>query len=218
MLCITRKIIVFSARCQVHIACHCPVVWCFKFGEHGHIVMDCPYRISPSGTPAHHNRPKSCSSCHTRSTAYHHHKDRYRCSRSRSQSHSHRYHSKGHHDSYRGCLMSQHRDNRWHHRSSWWCPHSSTYTHHSHCNTLHCRSSSHKSSSTYSRDCNRSHSWSAYKPTKKISHQSSSQSRRSQGKTTHQKEYKSSNRWPLNGVYSSDDHSSDSEEDLDHLN
>ena len=38
------------------------------------------------------------------------------------------------------------------------CLHSSTYTHHSHCDTPHCRSSSHRSSSAYSRDHSRSHS------------------------------------------------------------
>ena len=48
--------------------------------------MDCPHRIPPSGTPAHHHRLKSHSSHHSRSTLGHRHEDRYRCSWSRSQS------------------------------------------------------------------------------------------------------------------------------------
>ena len=48
-------------QCQElgHIAHHCPSVQCFKCDEYSHIVMDCPHRIPPSGTPAHHHRPKS---------------------------------------------------------------------------------------------------------------------------------------------------------------
>ena len=41
--------------------------------------MDCLHRIPLSGTPAHHHRPKSHSSCHTRSTSCQCHKDRCRC-------------------------------------------------------------------------------------------------------------------------------------------
>ena len=73
--------------------------------------MDCPHRIPPSGTPEHHHRPKSHSSCHTRSTLCHYHKDRYRSSQSRSQSHPHRYNSKSHHNSYRGHSRSCNKDN-----------------------------------------------------------------------------------------------------------
>ena len=168
----------FQCQESGHIACHCPNVWCFECDEYGHIVMDCPYRIPPSSTPACHHRPKSHSSHLTRSTSHHHHEDRYRCSWSRCQSHPYRYDSKTHHDSYRGCSRSHHRDKRWHHRSSSWCPHSNTHTHFSCCNTPHCRSSTHRSSSAYSRDYSRSCSQLAYKPTRKTSHHSSSHSSR----------------------------------------
>ena len=108
----------FQCQESGHIALHCFNVHCFECDEYGHTVMDFPHRVPPSGTPAHHHRPKSHSSCHTRSTSCHHLEERYRCSRSRSQSHPHRYHSKCCHDSYRGCSRSHHRDNRWYHRSS----------------------------------------------------------------------------------------------------
>ena len=48
-------------QCQEpgHIAHYCPSVQCFECDEYGYIVMDCPHRTPPSGTPAHHHRPKS---------------------------------------------------------------------------------------------------------------------------------------------------------------
>ena len=208
----------FQCQESGHIAHHCANVWCFKCDEYSHIVMDCPHRIPPSGTPAHHHRPKSCNSHHSRSTSCHHHKDRYRCNRSRSQSYPHRYCSKSCHNSYRGCSRSHHRDNRWHHRSSSCLPHSSTYTHCSHHDIPHCRSSAHRRSSAYSRDCSRSNSQSAYKPTKKTSHQCSSHSRRSQGKIDPKRNTRVTIYDPQMDFYSSGDNSSDSEEDSDHLN
>ena len=34
---------------------------CYEYNEYGHIVMDCPHQIPPSGTPVfHHKPPKSC--------------------------------------------------------------------------------------------------------------------------------------------------------------
>ena len=92
----------FQCQESGHISHHYPNVQCFRCDEYGHIVMDCPHRIPPSGTPAHCHRPQSCSNHHTRSNSCHHHEDRYRSSRSRSQSHPCRYHSKSHHNSYRG--------------------------------------------------------------------------------------------------------------------
>ena len=161
--------------------------------------MDCPHRIPPSGTPAHHHRPKFQSSCHSKSTLCHHHKYRYRCSQSRSQSHPHQYHTKSCHDSSRGHSRSHHRDNWWHHRSSSWHPHSTAYTHCSYHDTPHHRSSTHRSSSAYSRDCSGPHSQPAYKPTKKASHWSSSHSSIITRQNTYQKELKSYNRLPTNG-------------------
>ena len=52
----------FQCQESGHITHHCPNVQCFECDEYGHIVMDCPHRIPPSGTPAHHYRPKSHSS------------------------------------------------------------------------------------------------------------------------------------------------------------
>ena len=84
--------------------------------------------------------------------------------------------------------------------------------------TPHHRSSMHRSSSAYSRDHSRTYSRSAYKPTKKTSHQSSSHSRRSQAKTHTKRNSRVTIDDPQMDYYSLDDHSSDSEEDSDHLN
>ena len=119
----------------------------FECDEYGHIVVDCPHQIPPSGTPACHHRLKSHKRHCTRLASHHCHQDRYRHSRSRSQSHSCRYCSHSCQDSYRGHSNSHHRDSRHHQRSTSWHPHSRTY---SYCDTPHHRSSSHRSSSTYS--------------------------------------------------------------------
>ena len=42
-----------------HIAQHCPNVRCFECDEYGYLVVDCPHRIPPSGTPACHCRSPS---------------------------------------------------------------------------------------------------------------------------------------------------------------
>ena len=63
----------------------------FECDEYGHIAVDCPDRIPPSGTAAHHRRwhIRHC----TRSTSRHHHQDRHKYTRLKSQSHSHGYQS-----------------------------------------------------------------------------------------------------------------------------
>ena len=96
--------------------------------------------------------------------------------------------------------------------------HTQPLTHHSCHDTPHHRSSSHRSSSTYSRDCSRSHSQSAYKPAKKGSHQSLSQFRRPLGKAHTERNSRVTIDDPQMDFYSSDDHPSDSEEDSHHLN
>ena len=103
-------------QCQElgHITHHCLNVHCFDCNGYGHIAMDCPDRIPPSGTPAHHTRQNSNTRHHPRSTSRYHHRDRYQHSRSRSQSHSLRYCSQSHNDSHRSCSRSH---NRCHHRS-----------------------------------------------------------------------------------------------------
>ena len=208
----------YCFQCQEsgHIAQHCPNVCCFKCDEYGHIVADCPHQVPPSGTPAHHHRPKSHTRHCIRSISHHHHQDRNRHSRPRSQSHPHRYHSHSHHDSYRGHSRSHHKDNRHHHRGTSQCPHSSTY--HSHCDSPHCRLSSHRSSSAYSQDHGRSRSHSAYKPSKKTIHKSSSHPSRTPDNLHDKRNPRVMIDDPQMDFYSSDDNSSDSEHDQDHLN
>ena len=47
-------------QCQKlgHIGCHWPNVQCFECDGYSHIVVDCPHRIPPSGTPAHQHMTK----------------------------------------------------------------------------------------------------------------------------------------------------------------
>ena len=206
-------------QCQEagHMACHWPNVWCFECDEYGHIVVDCLHRTPPSGTPACHQRLPSWHRLYNRSTSHHHHEGRYRCSRSRLQSHPPRYHSRGGHDSYRDHSRSCHRDSRCYHRSTSWHPYSNAYSHHSCQDTPHWKSSSHRSSSAYSRDHSRSWSLSAYKPAKKTSPQNSSWFRKSQNKHAMRNSRVTIDD-PQMDFYSSDDHSGDSEEDSNHLN
>ena len=201
-----------------HIACHCPNVSCLECDEYSHIVMDCPHRILLSGTPpCHHDQniivdttsDQPCitimktgtdvvslglNTILTDITA--------RAIMTPTEAiHSH---TTGITDDITGVVHDAH---------------TQPLTHIILAMTLHHhRSSTHKSSSASSRDCSRSHSQSAYKPTKKTSHQYSSHSRRSQG-TTHTKR---NSRVTIDDTQmdycSLDDHSSNSEEKSDHLN
>ena len=206
----------FQCQESGHIAWHCPNVHCSESDEYGHRVVDCPQWIPPSGTPACHHRLKSHTRHCTRLTSCHPHQDRYSHSRSRSQSHPHRYHSHSHHDSYTGHSRSHDRDNICHHRSTSLCPHSSTY--HSCHDTPHCRLFSHRSSSAYSWNCSRSQSCSAYKPSKKTWHKSLSCPSRAQGKSHDKRSPRVTIDDTHMDFYSSEDNSSDSEEDSNHLN
>ena len=208
------------SQCQEssHIAHHCPNVHCFKCNEYGYIVVDCPHRIPPSGTPAHHHRSQSQHRHHNTSTSHHHPTDRHRSSRSRSQSQYQIYHSQSHHKSFIAHSRSHHRDNRRHCRSSSWWQHSNTSTQCSCHDTLHQRFSSHRCLSAYSWDHNRSCSQSAYRPANKTSHQNSSHSRRPCGNTHNKRNPRVTIDDPQMDFYSSEDNSSDSEGDSDHLN
>ena len=33
---------------------YCPHIWCYDCDNYGHVAMDCPDKILPSGTPSHH--------------------------------------------------------------------------------------------------------------------------------------------------------------------
>ena len=203
----------FQCQGSGHIARHCPNVHCFECNEYGHIVMAHPDWIPPSGMPACHHRKESNTRHWTRSPSRHCHQDRYRHSRSRSQSHPHRYQSHSHHNSLRGHSRSHH---RCHHRSTSWHCHSSTY--HYHCDTPHRRSSSCRSSSTHSRDCSRSRSHTAYKPSKKTLYKSSSHPSRTSAKSHNRKHPRVMIADPQTEFYSSSDDSNDSNDDEDHLN
>ena len=178
--------------------------------------MDCLHQIPPPGMPACHHRLKSHTRHCTRLTSCHHHQDRYRHSRSRSQSHPCRYCSHSHYNLYRGHSRSHIRGIRHHHRSTSQCPHSSPY--HSCCDTPHLRSSSHRNSSTYSHDHSRSHSCSAYKPSKQALHKSSTCPSRPQDMSHDKRNPRVTIDNPQMDFYSPNSNSSDSKDYLDHLN
>ena len=187
-----------------------PKCMLFWMDEYGHIVVDCPHQIPPSSTPAHHHRQDSNNRHCTRSNPRHHHWDRYRHSRSRLQSWPCRHRRHSHHDSQRGHSRSHHRDSR--------CYHRSTLQHHFSQDTPHQRPSSHRNSSTHSKDCSRSQSCSTYKPSKKILYKSSSSPSSTTVKSQDRRHPRVMIDDPQTDIYSTDDNSSDSEEDGDHLN
>ena len=53
-----------------------PHIRCYECNEYGHIVMDCPHRIPPSGTLVTHHTPQR--SHHARLGLRHHHDNRER--------------------------------------------------------------------------------------------------------------------------------------------
>ena len=84
--------------------------------------------------------------------------------------------------------------------------------------TPHSRSSSHRSSLPYSQDHSRSCSSSAYRPARKTLHQNSSHSRRYHSNTCTKRNSRVTIDDPQTDFYSSDENSSGSEEDSNHLN
>ena len=134
-------------QCQEisHMAHYFPHIWCFDCDKYGHVAMDCPDKIPPSGTPAchksnittnRHNRSASRHHSHNRHL-HHHHQDRHSHSRSHSCNPQHR--STSRHDFCRSCSRSFNRPS--HHSSS--CHRSSS----SYCycrDTPHHRPSSHR--------------------------------------------------------------------------
>ena len=90
-------------------ACHCPNIRCFNCAEYGHVAADCPDKIPPSDTPAHHGKHHYSARHWTRSSSQHNHRDRHRFSRFRSCSCTHRYRSHCQNSSQRSHSRSYHR-------------------------------------------------------------------------------------------------------------
>ena len=211
----------FQCQEHGHIARNSPNIRCFECDEYSHNVMDCPCKIPPLRNPAKHHQPRLHRSHCVRSGSRHHYEDRDRQSHSRSQPHYHRHCSSSHHDPYRGCSRSWHRDNHHHHRSSSQCSNSTyrSYSHWPHCDTPHRphhRSSTHRSTSYHSRDKSLSHSCPCYKSSWWDSHRSHLHSSRSWRKS-HHKNTRVKIEDPHTDYYSSDDHSSNSGEETHHL-
>ena len=61
-----------SFQCQEtgHMAHYCPPIRCFNCDRYGYVATDCPDKIPPSGTPAHHRN--NTTNSHDRSTSRHH--------------------------------------------------------------------------------------------------------------------------------------------------
>ena len=201
-------------QCQEigHVACYCPHIWCYDCDNYRHVAMDCPDKIPPSDTLAHHrsnatNRHDRSSSRHLSHTRHSHHdyKDRSRFSHSRSHSHNHRYRSSSHHDSHRSHSRSFHRPAQ----CSFSCHRSSSSYHYCH-DTLHHRSSSHRN---LSRDDSRSQHKSQ-KQHYKLAQGPSSTSQATPWKHKDKRHKQVTIDDPPSEYYSSDDHDSDSEDDL----
>ena len=138
-------------QCQEigHMACYCLHIWCYDCDNYGHVTMDCPDKILPSGTLACHrtdtnNRSRRPSSrCHSHtSCSCHDCRDRSRFSLSRSCPHNHSYRSSSCQDPHRSHSRSFHRSS---HHSFLHDRSSSSY--HCCCNTPHHRPSSHRNTS-----------------------------------------------------------------------
>ena len=57
----------FQCQEQGHIAHHGLNIRCFECDKYGYIVMDCPHRLPPLGTPANHHQPGAHRSHHAQS-------------------------------------------------------------------------------------------------------------------------------------------------------
>ena len=99
---------VFNAKKSVIWLAIVHTIRCYDCDNYGHVAMDCPDKILPSGTPAccrtdTNNRSRRSSSRHHSHNRHscHDHRDRSRFSRSRSRPHNHNYRSSSHHDPHR---------------------------------------------------------------------------------------------------------------------
>ena len=97
-------------------ACYCPHIRCYDCDNYGHVAVDCPDKIPPSGTPAHsrtstYNRSRRSSSRHNSHTrcSHHEHINRFRFSCSRSRTRDHSYRNSSCHDPCRSKSRSLHR-------------------------------------------------------------------------------------------------------------
>ena len=87
-------------QCQEtdNMACYCPHIRCFDCDNYGHVTVDYPNKIPPSGIPVRcrnnntRRGDRSTSQSNNHNRHYHHdHRDRHRFSRSQSHSHNPRY-------------------------------------------------------------------------------------------------------------------------------
>ena len=90
----------FQCQETAHTACNYTHIGWYECYEYGHIVMDCPHKIPPSGTPVTQHKPHR--NHHARLSLKEHCEDRGRQSQSRSQLHLYRHCSLIHCNSYRG--------------------------------------------------------------------------------------------------------------------
>ena len=139
----------FQCKEVSHMARYCPHIRCYDCDNYGHVAMDCPDKILPSGTPAccrtgTNDRSRRSSSRHNshNSRSRHEHRNRSRFSCSRSQPCDHSYRSNSCHDPCRSQSRSFHRSSQ-HHFS---CDRSSSSHHHRH-DTPHCRHSTNRNAS-----------------------------------------------------------------------
>ena len=202
-------------QCQKvgHMACYCPQICCYDYDNYGHVAMDCPDKIPPSGTPYHqrtnnrdrNRRSSSRQPSHTR-CLHHDHRDRSRFSHSHSRPCNHSYQSSSQHEHCRNRSRSSHRYYR--HSSS--CNRSSS-SHRYHRDTPHTRPSCCNTPRDDSRSRhNTKHCH--YKPAQGSS--STTQASSQKYEDERQKPKQVSIDDPLSDYYSLEEGESNSEEDL----
>ena len=202
----------FQCQESGHIAQHCPNVWCFECNEYGHIVVDCPHRIPPSGTP-------TC--CHRQDSPPGIMPDQLLDTFTGTDTDT----------ADQGCSPN-HADIEVTVTTEAILGHIIETVDATIealavmppqllllcCDTPHWRLSSHSSSWTHFRDCSRSRPCTAYKPSKKTLYKSSSHPSAPSAKSHDRKHPRVTIDDPQTDFYSSDDNSSDSNGDEDHLN
>ena len=201
----------FQCQEEGHITWKCPNIRCFECDKYGHIVMDCPTQDTSFGNPSKTSPTQTSQKlpCQIKLKV-----PPWRQIQAKSFQITIPFSQTLQLKSswfIRGCTRSQHSHSTYR-----------DYSHQSHCDTPHwphCRSSTHRRSSVYhSRDHSRSHSCPSYKSSRWDLHRSHSHSSRSWGKPHLKNNLMVKIEDPHMDYYSSDEHSSDSGEEANHLN
>ena len=156
----------FQCQATGHMAHYCPKIRCFDCDEYSHIAADFPEKVPLSGTPMCHHQSHTSRANRHRSTSRHHPQDRSRFSWSRSHScpycHKSCSHEKFHRHRIQSTQRHPYRNTSCHGQSSTRCYHH---------DMPHRRSfSSHRSTSTHSKDWSHLRHRTSHRPSKVSPH------------------------------------------------